>query len=248
METILKATLVSFLSGMATMLGAIPVFFLKKKLSHKSYSAMLGISAGIMLGATFFSLILQSLEMSDIYTVCSGVILGALFIEFISRVIPHEHFFKGKEGPDVNIKRIFLFMLAITIHNFPEGMSVGVGWALDDKIKSISLATGIGIQNIPEGSSIALPLLALGYSKWYCVFITFLSAIVEPVGGFVGISLVTVFSKLLPFVLAFAGGCMLYVISGEMIPESHEKGFGKIATWWLIAGFVIMMFLDNFKF
>lgn len=139
-------------------------------------------------------------------------------------------------------------MLAITIHNFPEGMSVGVGWALEDKLKSVSLAFGIGIQNIPEGASIALPLLALGYSKWYCIFITFLSAIVEPVGGFIGIIFVSLFKGLLPFVLAFAGGCMLYVISGEMIPESHEKGYDKIATWWLILGFILMMILDNFSF
>ena len=244
MEIILKATFVSFLSGMATVIGAIPVFFLKRKLSRKAYSAMLGISGGIMLGATFFSLILESIERSNPYVAVSGVISGAVFIELIARYIPHEHFFKGKEGPDVNLKRIFLFMLAITIHNFPEGMSVGVGWALDDKAKSISLALGIGIQNIPEGSAIALPLLALGYSKWYCVFITFLSAVVEPVGGLIGISVVTFFNGFLPYVLAFAGGCMLYVISGEMIPESHEKGYGKLATWWLVVGFVIMMFLD----
>jgi ZIP family zinc transporter len=245
MELILKATFVSFLSGMATMLGAIPVFFLNKKLSHKAYSSMLGISGGIMLGATFFSLILESIERSNPYVAVFGILSGALFIELLAKYIPHEHFFKGKEGPDVNLKRIFLFMLAITIHNFPEGMSVGVGWALDDKAKSISLATGIGIQNIPEGASIALPLLALGYSKWYCVFVTFLSAIVEPIGGFIGISIVSFFKAFLPYALAFAGGCMLYVISGEMIPESHEKGYGKIATWWLIIGFVIMMFLDT---
>ena len=246
MELILKATFVSFLSGMATVFGAIPVFFLRKNITHKSYSAMLGLSGGIMLGATFFSLILESIERSNSYVAIVGVFSGAIFIELISRYIPHEHFFKGKEGPDVNLKRIFLFMLAITIHNFPEGMSVGVGWGLDDKAKSISLATGIAIQNIPEGSSIALPLFALGYSKWYCFFITFLSAIVEPIGGFIGISIVTLFNKLLPFVLAFSGGCMLYVISGEMIPESHEKGYGKIATWWLIIGFIIMMFLDTY--
>ena len=245
MDLILKATFVSFLSGMATMLGAIPVFFLKRKLSHKAYSAMLGVSGGIMLGATFFSLILESIERSNPYVAVAGVLSGAIFIELIARYIPHEHFFKGKEGPDVNLKIIFLFMLAITIHNFPEGMSVGVGWALDDRAKSISLALGIGIQNIPEGSSIALPLLALGYSKWYCVFITFLSAVVEPIGGLIGISVVTLFNGFLPYALSFAGGCMLYVISGEMIPESHEKGYGKIATWWLIIGFVIMMFLDT---
>lgn len=246
MELILHATFASFVAGMATLIGAIPVFFLKKGLEHKHYSAMLGVSGGIMMGATFFSLLLPSIEMSNIYVSSMGFLSGALFIEIIARLIPHEHFFKGKEGPKVNIKRVFLFALAITIHNFPEGMSVGVGWALDDKTKALALALGIGIQNIPEGSSIALPMLSLGYSPWYCFFITFLSGLVEPVGGFLGISLVTVFKGFLPFALAFASGCMMYVISGEMIPESHEKGYGKIATWWFIVGFIIMMFLDNF--
>jgi len=245
MDLILKGTIASFIAGMATILGALPVFFLNKKLSHKSYSAMLGISGGIMLSATIYSLIIPSMELSNVYITCIGIISGVLFIEIVSNYIPHEHFFKGKEGPDVNIKRIFLFMLAITIHNFPEGMSVGVGWGLNDRAKALALATGIGIQNIPEGASIALPLLALGYSKKYCLFITFLSAIVEPIGGFIAVSLITIFKGILPFVLAFAGGCMLYVISGEMIPESHEKGYGKIATRWLIAGFILMMILDN---
>ncbi len=245
MENILNGVTASFLAGMATLIGALPVFFLKKKLSHKSYSAMLGISGGIMLAATFFSLLIPAIERGGVYAASAGFLSGVLFIELAARFIPHEHFFKGKEGPESNIKRIFLFALAITIHNFPEGMSVGVAWALPEKAKAVSLALGIGVQNIPEGASIALPLLALGYSPAYCFFISFLSAIVEPVGGLIGITTVTFFSSFLPFALAFASGCMLYVISGEMIPESHEKGYGKLATWWLVAGFIIMMLLDN---
>lgn len=245
MEDIIKGTILSLVCGLFTVFGAIPVFFIRKKLSHKSYSSMLGISAGIMLAATIFSLLLPAIDMSNIYMISLSFFSGALFIEIISRLVPHEHFFKGKEGPDVNIKRIFLFMLAITIHNLPEGMSVGTSWALEDKMKAYSLALGIGFQNIPEGSAIALPMLSLGYSPKYCFFIAFLSAMVEPIGGFFAISVVTFFKTMLPFFLAFSAGCMLYVISGEMIPESHERGYGKIATWWLIAGFIVMMILDN---
>lgn len=245
MEDIVKGTFLSLISGLFTVFGAIPVFFIKKKLSHKNYSSMLGISAGIMLAATIFSLLLPAIEMSSIYIVSLSFFSGALFIEIISRLIPHEHFFKGKEGPEVNIKRVFLFMLAITIHNLPEGMSVGTSWAIEDKMKAYSLALGIGFQNIPEGSAIALSMLSLGYSPRYCFLISFLSAMVEPIGGFFAISVVTFFKTMLPFFLAFSAGCMLYVISGEMIPESHERGYGKVATWWLIAGFIVMMILDN---
>lgn len=219
MENILSGVTASFLAAMATMIGALPVFFLKKQLSRRSYSAMLGISGGIMLAATFFSLLIPAIEKAGSYVASAGFLFGVLFIEITARFVPHEHFFKGKEGPESNIKKIFLFALAITIHNFPEGMSVGVAWALPEKAKALSVSLGIGIQNIPEGASIALPLLALGYSASYCFFISFLSAIVEPIGGIIGITAVTFFSSLLPFALAFASGCMFYVISGEMIQE-----------------------------
>ncbi|PIS47882.1 MAG: ZIP family metal transporter [Elusimicrobia bacterium CG08_land_8_20_14_0_20_51_18] len=245
MEIILEAVFASFLAGMATLIGALPVFFLNKKMSHKSYSAMLGVSGGIMLAATIFSLLLPSIEKGGVYLASLGLMTGVVFIELLARFIPHEHFFKGKEGTDVNLKRIALFALAITIHNFPEGMSVGVGWGMEEPGKSLALAIGIGIQNIPEGAAIALPLLSLGYSPGYCFFITFLSGIVEPIGGLIGISAVTVFRDFLPFALSFSAGCMLYVISGEMIPESHEKGYGKLATWYLVGGFIVMMLLDN---
>ncbi|MCX7641093.1 MAG: ZIP family metal transporter [Elusimicrobiales bacterium] len=245
MSEIFKGTLLSFFSGFFTIFGAIPVFFVNRKISHKTYSSMLGISGGIMLAATFFSLIIPALEISNVWIVALGLISGVFFIEIISRIIPHEHFFKGREGPQLNIKRIFLFMFAITIHNLPEGMSVGTSWAIDDKTKSIALALGIGIQNVPEGTAIALPMLSLGYSPLYCFFITFLSGMVEPVGGFIGISIVNSFNNILPLFLSFSAGCMLYVISGEMIPESHDKGYGKLATWWLVCGFVLMMILDN---
>ncbi|MCM2267582.1 MAG: ZIP family metal transporter [Elusimicrobiales bacterium] len=244
MEIILYGFLASLAAGLATSIGGLPVFFFKK-IGHKAYSAMLGVSGGIMLAATIFSLLLPGIEKGNVYVAAAGLLCGVLFVEIIARLVPHEHFFKGHEGPDVNIKRVFLFILAITIHNFPEGMSVGVGYGAGDLKNALALAIGIGIQNIPEGAAVALPMLSLGYAPRQAFGVAFLSGLVEPLGGLLGVTAVTLFSGVLPFALSFSAGCMLYVISGEMIPESHEKGYGKLATWYLVAGFIIMMLLDN---
>jgi ZIP family zinc transporter len=244
MELILYGFLGSLAAGLATSLGGLPVFFFKK-IDHKAYSAMLGVSGGIMLAATIFSLLLPGIEKGGVYIAAAGLLCGVFFVEMVARLVPHEHFFKGHEGPEANIKRVFLFILAITIHNFPEGMSVGVGYGAGDPANALALAVGIGIQNIPEGAAVALPLLSLGYRPRQAFGVAFLSGLVEPVGGLLGVTAVTLFSGVLPFALSFSAGCMLYVISGEMIPESHEKGYGKLATWYLVAGFIIMMLLDN---
>lgn len=244
MEIILYGFLGSLAAGLATSLGGLPVFFIKK-INHKAYSAMLGVSGGIMLAATIFSLLLPGIEKGGVYTAAAGLLCGVLFIELIARFVPHEHFFKGHEGPSSTLKRVSLFILAITIHNFPEGMSVGVGYGMGDPAKALALAIGIGIQNIPEGAAVALPMLSLGYAPRTAFSVAFLSGLVEPVGGLIGSASVALFSGVLPFALSFSAGCMLYVISGEMIPESHEKGYGKLATWYLVGGFVVMMLLDN---
>ena len=244
MPIILLGLCASLAAGLATSLGAIPVFFIPR-FSRAVYSGMLGFAAGIMLAATFFSLLVPALEEGSIYEVIFGFILGVLFLEFCDRVIPHEHFLKGKEGHSSRLRRIVLFILAITIHNFPEGLSVGVGFGTGFTHKAIALAIGIGIQNIPEGCAVALPLRSEGYSKRYSFSIATLTGLVEPIGGLLGVSLVIIFARLLPVALAFAAGCMLYVISGEIIPESHREGNGKVATMWLIIGFIIMMILDT---
>ncbi|MFA7002162.1 MAG: ZIP family metal transporter, partial [Candidatus Omnitrophota bacterium] len=140
---------------------------------------------------------------------------------------------------------VLLFILAITIHNFPEGLSVGVGFGSGDPWRAVALAVGIGIQNIPEGTAVAIPLRAQGYSRLGSFWIATLTGLVEPVGGLLGVVLVVIFHQILPGALAFAAGCMLYVISGEIIPESHSENNGKLATASLIAGFLIMMVLDN---
>ncbi len=244
MKIILLGFIASLLAGLATSLGALPVFFLKS-VSKKLYSLLLGFSAGIMLSASFFSLLLPALEKGDIYQVSFGFLLGALFLRFSDKLIPHQHFLKGKEGSSSHLRRVFLFILAIAIHNFPEGLSVGVGFGTGQLGKALALAIGIGLQNIPEGTAVALPLRTQGYSKGFSFYIATLTGLVEPLGGLLGVTLVVLFSKVLALTLSFAAGAMVYVISAEIIPETHREGFGKIATAGLIIGFIFMMVLDT---
>jgi len=173
------------------------------------------------------------------------MLFGAVFLDRVDKWLPHEHFFMGREGPASSLRRVWLFIIAITIHNFPEGLAVGVGFGTGDIGAGTSLAIGIGLQNMPEGLAVALPLIGLGYSKWHAIGIATLTGLVEPVGGLLGVGAVTVFSPILPFGLAFAAGAMLFVISDEIIPETHSKGKSRLATFGVMIGFVIMMGMDN---
>ena len=243
--------LASLLAGMATAVGALPAFFFRN-VSRNVLNTLLGASAGVMLAATSFSLIIPGIENGEalwpgygVYIVVFGMLSGAVVLDLIDKFLPHEHFFKGPEGPSSNLKRIWLFVIAITIHNFPEGMAVGVGFGTGDISNGISLAIGIGIQNMPEGLAVALPLLGLGYSRWKAFSIAALTGLVEPIGGILGAGAVTVFHPIMPFALAFAAGAMLFVISDEIIPETHSQGKSRQATYGVMIGFVIMMALDN---
>lgn len=174
-----------------------------------------------------------------------GILLGGLCLWIADRLIPHEHFYKGLEGQRaVNVRRIWLFVYAITLHNFPEGLAVGVSFGTADLATGMTLALGIGLQNMPEGLVVALALATIGYSRTQSFFIALLTGLVEPIGGLLGAGIVTIFHPLLPWGLAFAAGAMLYVISDEIIPESHRKGFAREATFGLMVGFVVMLFLD----
>jgi len=243
--------LASLLAGMATGVGALPTFFFKR-VPQTVLNTMLGASAGVMLAATSFSLVIPGIENGEIvcpgfgvYIVVFGMLSGALVLDLIDKYLPHEHFINGPEGPSSKLKRIWLFVIAITIHNFPEGMAVGVGFGTGDISSGISLAIGIGIQNMPEGLAVALPLLGLGYTRWKAFSIAAVTGLVEPIGGLLGAGAVTVFHPVLPFALAFAAGAMLFVISDEIIPETHSKGKSRQATYGVMVGFVIMMALDN---
>jgi len=244
-NVILMATLATLGTGLATGVGALPVL-ITLRVSDKLLDALLGFAAGVMLAATAFSLLVPALEIASVWTVMIGVLTGAGFVALADRFVPHIHFISGPEGPPSSaLRRITLLILAITIHNFPEGMAVGVAFGLGDIRAATAVAIAIGLQNMPEGLAVALPLVREGYTRSRALAFALLSGAVEPIGGILGAAAVAVAHPLLPLGLAFAAGAMLYVVSEEMIPETHRKGFAKVGTTGLIIGFVVMMMLDN---
>jgi len=171
-----------------------------------------------------------------------GFGLGALAVDLIDHFAPHEHFLKGYEGPDrKKVSRIWLFVMAITIHNFPEGMAVGVGAFTKD---ALAIAVAIGAQNIPEGAAVAAALINAKYSPGKAFLVTLLTGVVEVVGGLLGVTIISFSQALLPYMMAFAAGAMIFVIGDEVIPESHLNGHQRLATYSLIIGFFIMSALD----
>ncbi len=253
-DSILLGLLASGAAGLATGFGAIPVL-IGGKFSRKSLDMMLGFAAGVMLAASSFSLLVPSLEISTaqmgpalaVFPVSVGFLLGGVFVHLADRYVPHEHFIKGHEGPPSQTSRIWLLILAITIHNFPEGLAVGVafGWGPEHIGTGVALALAIGIQNVPEGLAVAMPMVREGYSIKKASSYAILTGLVEPIGGLIGVSVVSFVAPILPYALAFAAGAMVFVVSDEMVPESHSGGFARTATIGLMIGFVIMMVLDN---
>ncbi len=253
MDNLVIGVLASLGAGLATVVGALPVL-LPINLTQRVQGIMLGFGGGVMLAATSFSLILPGTEAaiaqgqsqaSAALIIVAGMLLGGIFLQLAHRFLPHEHFFKGKENCRGNeLKRIWLFIAAITIHNFPEGLAVGVNFGNNNITDGIPIALGIGLQNIPEGLVVALSLVAEKYSAGYALWITLLTGLVEPIGGLIGAAVVSVANFVLPWAMAFAAGAMLFVISDEIIPESHRKGLEKEGTIGVMLGFVVMMFLD----
>jgi len=248
----LLALLFSLLAGSATGVGAVPALFLRD-LSPAVKDGMLGFGAGVMLAASFFSLLNPALEhalaehtvVASLAMVGGGFLLGAVLFSLADLFLPHEHFIIGPEGGDPKrLRRIWLFVIAITLHNFPEGMAVGVGFGGGEMARGLALAAGIALQNMPEGLVVALALIAEGYRRRSAVLVALLTGLVEPVGGAVGGGLLLVADALLPVMLALAAGAMVYVISDEIIPETHRQGMQRIATGSLMFGFVVMMTLD----
>lgn len=240
----------SIAAGLATGVGALPIFF-TQSISDRTRDAMLGFAAGVMLAATSFSLIVPSLDYSGGGVVgaaiaVGGIVAGGVFLDVMDRYSPHRHFIMGPEGTaSGSLQRIWLFVIAITIHNFPEGLAVGVGFGGGDIANGMVLAIGIGLQNIPEGLAVAVSLRGEGYSRGRAFGIALLTGLVEPVGGIIGLLVVKLATPVLPFALAFAAGAMLFVISDEIIPETHRGGHERVATYGVVIGFVLMMFLDT---
>ncbi len=244
MNIVLTGTLASLIAGSATILGAALVF-LVKKVSDKFLDAAMGFAGGVMLAATFFGLISPAIKIGGVWRASVGMIVGTIFLIIMEKTLPHIHRMTGIRGPTVQLKKIWLLILAITIHNFPEGLAVGVGFSHGDTRAGIVLATGIGIQNIVEGLVVALPLIRLEQSILRAFIVASFTAVVEPIGGFLGISIVSAAQFLTPYGLAFAAGAMLFVTSEEVIPESHSRGNVRIATIGVIFGFIVMMVLES---
>ena len=252
-SVIVAGSVASLLASFGTILGALLIWTIKS-LSVRARDMLLSSAAGVMLAATVFSLALpgmahgQSQGLSPgvaALVVSMGMFLGAGLLALIDAFTPHEHFFKGREG--VSPKRmggIWLFVVAIALHNFPEGMAVGVGFAGVDRSSGIPLAIGIFLQNIPEGLAIAVALYSIGYSRTFGFCTAVLTGFIEPVGGLFGATLVSIATPILPWILGGAAGAMLFIISNEIIPETHKDGHERAATFSLMAGFGLMMILD----
>lgn len=243
----------SLAASVGTGLGALPVFAFSR-VSQRGQDILQSLAAGLMLAATVLSLVAPGVEAGTrqyrapalgALAVGLAIVLGALAVSAIHRVAPHEHFLAGREGPrTTSLRRTWLFVIAITLHNFPEGLAVGVGFGGGDVANGAALAVAIFLQNLPEGFVVALGLLGAGYRKPFAVFVAFGTGLVESAGGLLGAAAVTVAAATLPWAMGFAAGAMLFVISHEIIPETHRHGHETQATFGLIAGFVAMVVLE----
>ncbi len=235
--------------GGATVFGAV-IGFLFKNVSHKFSDVVLSFAAGVMLAAAVLGLILPSLEYGGrfglLYAV-AGIFVGALCLNLIDRLVPHLHKMVGAElesHRDTSLAKVLLFVTAIAIHNLPEGIAAGVGFGAGNQAEALLIAGGIALQNIPEGMVIIGPMLAAGVKPRKTFLLASLTGVVEIIGTLIGYFAVSVASAILPFALAFAGGTMLYVISDEMIPETHAHGHQRGATYALLVGFSVMLVTD----
>ena len=235
--------------GGATVIGAV-IGFIFKKISHRFSDIVLSFAAGVMLAAAIIGLVLPSVEYGGKYGLIItilGVFAGAFCLNLVDKLVPHLHKMMGAEPEAHNsakLNKVLLFVTAIAIHNLPEGIAAGVGFGSDDPARAIIIAGGIALQNIPEGMVIIAPMLAAGVKPSKTFVLAMLTGVVEVVGTLLGYFAVSVASAILPFALAFAGGTMLYVISDEMIPETHAHGAQRGATYALLAGFCLMLATD----
>jgi len=235
--------------GGATVLGSL-LGFAFKKLSHKFSDIVLAFAAGVMLAAAVLGLVLPSLEYGGKYGLIitvAGIFAGALCLNLIDKLVPHLHKLVGpdiEEHSSSNLGKVLLFVMAIAIHNLPEGIAAGVGFGSGDVSHALTIAGGIALQNIPEGMVIIGPMLAAGVTPKKTFICAMATGLVEVVGTLIGYFAVSISNAVLPFALAFAGGTMLYVISDEMIPETHAHGSERGATYSLLVGFCIMLITD----
>ena len=237
--------------GGATVIGSV-LGFVFKKISHKFSDIVLSFAAGVMLAAAVLGLILPSLEYGGkfgiVYAV-AGVFAGAVCVNLFDRLVPHLHRLSGADSEEhpadtEKLNKVLLFVTAIAIHNLPEGIAAGVGFGSGNNAEALTVAGGIALQNIPEGMVIIGPMLAAGMKPRRTFLVAAATGVVEVLGTLLGYFAVSLSAAILPFALAFAGGTMLYVISDEMIPETHAHGSERGATYSLLAGFCLMLLFD----
>lgn len=242
--------LASLLAGLATGLGAAPVF-LFKRIDQKTLHLLLGAAAGVMLAATSFSLLNPGLasakliwEGTGIYVVSAALLFGAGFLILTDAWMPYHHYIEQDERYD-SVRKVWLFIIAVALHNFPEGWAVGVAYGAGDNANGLALALAIAMQNIPEGLAVALPLMALGASPGSAVGVATLTGLIEPLGGVMGLVLAHAYPALMPIGMGFAAGAMLFVILDDIIPAIQAEGSTRHATLAVLFGFIVMMILDN---
>ncbi|MBO7762696.1 MAG: ZIP family metal transporter [Clostridia bacterium] len=237
--------------GGATVIGAL-IGFLAKSLTHRFSDIVLSFAAGVMLAAAVLGLVLPAVEHGGRYGILiaiGGIFAGAIVLNLIDKLVPHLHGTEECEGEECHIgnervAKILLFVLAIAIHNLPEGIAAGVGFGTGNNAEALVIAGGIALQNIPEGMVIIGPMLAIGISRRRAFLYAAMTGVVEVIGTLIGYLAVSISTAILPFALAFAGGTMLYVISDEMIPETHAHGSQRGATYALLVGFCLMLTVD----
>ncbi len=235
--------------GGATIIGAV-IGFLFKEISHKFSDIVLSFAAGVMLAAGVLGLVVPSLEYGGKYGIIvtvAGIFAGALCLNLVDKLVPHLHKLMGSDTEahnNADLSKVLLFVMAIAIHNLPEGIAAGVGFGSGDVNQALLVAGGIALQNIPEGMVIIGPMLASGVKPVKTFICAMLTGVVEVVGTLIGYFAVSISTAILPFALAFAGGTMLYVISDEMIPETHAHGSERGATYALLVGFSVMLVSD----
>jgi len=232
--------------GGATVFGA-ALGFAFRRISHRFSDIVLALAAGVMLAAAVIGLILPSVEIGNSIPITAiGILLGAVCLNLMDKMVPHLHRLAGADQEahpqdTQRLNKVLLFVMAIAIHNLPEGLAAGVGFGTGNDAEALTIAAGIALQNIPEGMVIIAPMLAAGMGRRRTFIIAAMTGIVEVVGTILGFFAVSLSASILPFALAFAGGTMLYVISDEMIPETHAHGSEQGATYALLAGFCLML-------
>ncbi len=243
---------------LGTMLGSAFVFFIRDKMSDRTQKTLLGFASGVMVAASVWSLLIPAMEMEaskgawSVMPAAVGFMLGIFFLLALDELTPHLHIgSKNPEGPRSHLSRTAMLALAVTIHNLPEGLAVGISFVSAEQgaaglsmASAIAVSVGIAIQNIPEGAIISMPMRAEGNSKWRSFMLGSLSGAVEPIGGFAVVLMASLIAPVLPYMLAFAAGAMLYVVVEELIPEASAGQHTNLSTIGFAVGFVLMMILD----